>query len=151
MRYRVFSVAFLTLSMVPAILVSQDSASLYEEIATADEKFFAAFNACDLKIMGDLFAEDLEFYHDIGGLGDYQQTMASTKTNCDRGLGLRRVLVEGSLEVYPVADYGAIQKGKHTFCHPENGQDVCGTFEFVHVWRRTDAGWKIARVISYGH
>ncbi len=26
----------------------------------------------------------------------------------------------------------------------------CGTFEFVHVWKQTNDGWKMSRVISYG-
>ena len=124
---------------------------LYDEIARADAEFFAAFNACDLETMAETFAEDLEFYHDIAGLSDRTSTMRATTENCERQLGLERELVEDSHEVYPIKDYGAIQIGRHTFCHPENGENVCGTFEFLHVWRRTEEGWKIARVISYDH
>ena len=29
--------------------------------------------------------------------------------------------------------------------------DVCGTFKFVHVWRRTANGWQITRAVSYDH
>lgn len=64
---------------------------------------------------------------------------------------MTRTLVEGSLEVYPVKDYGAIQIGSHTFCHMENGQEDCGTFKFVHLWRKENDSWKLTRVISYGH
>jgi hypothetical protein len=39
----------------------------------------------------------------------------------------------------------------HRFCHAEQGKDECGVFSFVHIWRRTTTGWKISRVISYGH
>ena len=124
---------------------------LLAEIQKADTELFDAFNACDLKTMGQIFAKDLEFYHDLAGLSGYDSTMASTKNNCDRKLKLRRELVEDSHQVYPMGDEGAIQVGQHTFCHPENGQDVCGTFDFVHVWRRVEGGWKVARVVSYGH
>jgi len=124
---------------------------LQAEIAQVDAEFFAAFNACDVDTMGRMLARDLEFYHDTAGLGGYDKTMESTRNNCNDELGLTRTLVEGSLEVYPIKDYGAIQKGKHTFCHMENGKNDCGTFEFVHVWKRTDAGWMITRVLSYGH
>jgi ketosteroid isomerase-like protein len=130
---------------------AQESASLSSDIRKLDTELFDAFNACDLERMGKIFAEDLEFFHDTGGLTDYRQTMAASKANCDKGLGLRRELVESSHEVYAIPRYGAIQKGKHTFCHEENGQDDCGTFEFVHVWRREGDRWRLARVISYGH
>ena len=130
---------------------AQVSTKLFAEIAKADAEFFVAFNACDLARMGEIFATDLEFYHDTGGFADHAETMDASKSNCDKGLGLSRALVEGSLEVYPISGYGAIQKGRHTFCHVENGKNDCGTFEFVHVLRHAEGGWKLARVISYGH
>jgi len=64
---------------------------------------------------------------------------------------VRRELVEGSLEVYPIKNYGAIEVGSHKFCHVENGKDECGTFKFVHVWRKSDQGWQLARVVSFNH
>lgn len=144
--------ATMVFAMMAGSAWAEDGPSeLYEEIAEADAEFFAAFNACDLETMKDTFAEDLEFYHDIAGVSDLASTMRATTENCERQLGLERELVEDSHEVYPIKDYGAIQIGRHTFCHPENGENVCGTFEFLHVWRRTEAGWKIARVISYDH
>lgn len=126
-------------------------ASLVDEITRMDARLFDAFNACDVATMDRLFARDLEFVHDLGGVSGHDATMAATRRNCDRRLGLRRTLVPGSLRVYPVKDFGAIQVGEHTFCHVEDGRDDCGTFEFVHVWRRTADGWELARVISYGH
>ena len=151
MRHRLASFLWLAFLVVAGSALAQDAAELKAEIAAADAKFFDAFNACDLEIMGEIFAKDLEFYHDLAGFSDYRKTMDGGEANCRRNLGLRRELVEESHEVYPMGKEGAIQKGKHTFCHMENGQEDCGTFEFVHVWRRAEDGWKIARVISYGH
>ena len=151
MRYEIMRAFVLTLLVVVSSVQAQDSTELMTEIAAADARFFDAFNVCDLETQGKMFVEDLEFYHDLAGFSDYQQTMAAGERNCRRNLGLRRELVEGSHEVYPMGKEGAIQKGQHTFCHMENGETDCGTFEFVHVWRRTEDGWKIARVISYGH
>lgn len=130
---------------------AKEPTELFNEITRVDAKLFDAFNACDLETTGKLFSEDLEFYHDLGGVNGYMATMETMKANCAKQLGLRRTIVAGSLKVYPVKDYGAIQVGSHTFCHLENGKNDCGTFEFVHVWRRADGGWKLARVISYGH
>ncbi len=124
---------------------------LRDEIAAADAEFFRAFNVCDLDRIGAVFAPDLEFFHDTGGLTGYAETMANTRANCERRLGLVRTLVEGSLEVHPIADYGAIELGRHTFCHVENGRNDCGTFGFVTIWKRSGDDWKIARVVSYGH
>jgi len=70
---------------------------------------FNAFNAHDLDKLKTLFTDDLEFYHDLGGLTNYTQNMEAFKNNFAKNNGLRRELVPGSLEVYPVKDYGAIE------------------------------------------
>ena len=46
---------------------------------------------------------------------------------------IRRDLELGSLQVYPIKDYGAMEIGRHRFCHKENGKDDCGTFGFAMV------------------
>ncbi len=127
------------------------SNNLYNEIAYMDSILFNAFNDRNLKKFKTLFTEDLEFYHDKGGLTNYAYTIQSLKNTATQNNGLRRELVKGSLEVYPIKDYGAIQIGAHTFCHPENGKMDCGTFKFVHVWKKINNEWKITRVISYDH
>ena len=125
--------------------------SLYREIAHMDSVLFNAFNSRDMEKFKTLFTEDLEFYHDKGGLTDYKYTIESFKNTIIRNDGLRRDLVKGSLEVYHVKDYGAVQIGTHTFCHVENGKQDCGTFKFVYVWKKIGSEWKISRVISYDH
>ncbi|NKI35375.1 hypothetical protein HFP89_09365 [Wenzhouxiangella sp. XN79A] len=47
--------------------------------------------------------------------------------------------------------YGAIHEGQHRFCHEVDGADDCGTFDFLHIWKRETDGWRLARVVSYGH
>jgi hypothetical protein len=64
---------------------------------------------------------------------------------------LRRELVPGTLEVYPLKGYGAIEVGEHRFCHDEDGKQDCGTMKFSMVWRQTGATWKLSRVLSYAH
>lgn len=125
--------------------------SLYEEISRMDTTMFDAFNAHDAARLGTFFSADLEFYHDKDGLISYDQAMAAFKRLFEMNNGMRRDLVKGTLEVYPVGSYGAIEIGSHRFCHREGGKDDCGVFEFVHVWRKQDATWKVTRVISYGH
>lgn len=127
------------------------SPELYAEIAAMDSIMFSAFNARDLDQLRTLFTRDLEFYHDRSGLTSYADNMAAFEELFSRNDGLRRELVPGSLHVYPVPGYGAIQVGEHTFCHGEGGEEDCGTFPFVQVWRQDGDAWKVARVVSYGH
>jgi ketosteroid isomerase-like protein len=125
--------------------------SLYRRIAALDAQAFAAFNAHDVDQLMSFFAPGVEFYHDTGGLSDFAQTRQGFAGMFARTADIHRELIPGSLEVYPIKDYGAIQIGAHRFCHQENGRADCGTFRFVMVWQRLPAGWKITRVVSYGH
>lgn len=129
------------------------SQELFNEIAKMDSLLFAGFNEQDIEKTKLYFSDSLEFYHDKGGLADYNQTIENTRTlfENNKTTGLKRELVKGSMEVYPIADYGAVQTGSHTFCHKENGKDDCGTFKFVHVWQKKDGQWKITRVVSFDH
>ena len=124
---------------------------LYKEIIRMDSILFTAFNKRDITKFGSLFTQDLEFYHDKGGLTGYEYTMNFMKDVAKNSNGLRRDLVKGNVEVYPIPGYGAMQIGEHTFCHLENGKQDCGTFKFVHIWQKKNGEWKISRVVSYDH
>jgi ketosteroid isomerase-like protein len=135
-------------SPVPAAAPAPDSLS--HEIQMLDDSLSAAFNAHEIDALMSLFAADVEFYHDAGGLQDFNAVKAGFASLFAQKNGIRRERV-GALEVYPVPGFGAIEIGTHRFCHQESGRTVCGTFKFVHVWRRRADGWKLARVVSYGH
>jgi len=125
--------------------------ALYLEIAEMDRALFEAFNNRDLQKQETIFAREIEFFHDQGGMSTYDQVIENTKRLFAQNLGLKRTLVPSSLEIYSIKDYGALEVGEHTFCHVENGRNDCGTFKFVHVWQKRSDGWKLTRVISYGH
>ena len=58
----------------------------------------------------------------------------------------------GTLEVYPLNGYGAVEIGVHRFYHPyEQDHGEVGEAKFIHVWQNKDGVWKITRVISYDH
>ena len=130
-----------------ASLTPQDP--LYKTIAAADAAVFAASNRCDLETMGNFFTDDLEFYHDRTGLAvGKADLLQKTKANiCGK---MVRELVPGSLEVYPLHDYGAIQIGTHRFLHPGEPNNI-GQARFIHIWRNQNGAWRITRVISYDH
>ena len=130
---------------------SSENEALYKEIAHMDSVLFNAFNTRDTTTFKNVFSTDLEFFHDKGGLTNYEYTINSLRTTALKNNGLRRDLVKGSLEVYPIPGYGAMEIGSHTFCHLENGKQDCGTFKFVQIWQYKNGEWKISRVVSYGH
>lgn len=125
---------------------------LFRTIAALDGEVFDAFNRCDLEKFGSYFTEELEFYHDNGGLTNRtrQSLVESVKNNiCGK---VYRVLVPESLEVYPMNGYGAVEIGVHRFYHPgKDSTESVGEAKFVHLWQNKDGAWKITRVISYDH
>jgi ketosteroid isomerase-like protein len=127
------------------------TSSLYREIATQDSLMFAAYNRHDAKALMTFFADDLEFYHDKDGKLGFGEVQKGFTSLLSRGDGIRRVLVPGTMRVFPAGTFGAMQLGAHRFCHMENGREDCGTFEFTTIWRREGSSWKVSRLASYGH
>ncbi|HTO74184.1 MAG TPA: nuclear transport factor 2 family protein, partial [Gemmatimonadales bacterium] len=116
-----------------------------------DRELFDRANAHDLPGLMALFAPDLEFYHDKGGLQHWKDVEAGFRSIFEQNNGMHRELVAGSLEVYPIPNYGAMEAGRHRFCHQEKGKEECAVFKFVQIWRQDSTGWKVTRVVSYGH
>lgn len=127
--------------------------ALFDKISALDTAVFDAFNHCSapgqLERHASYFAPDVEFYHDKGGVTWTREAMiANTAKNvCGH---FRRELVPGSLKVYPIKDFGAIEQGVHRFCQFKTG-DCDGIADFVIVWRHQGDQWQITRVLSYGH
>ena len=124
---------------------------LFNQIAQLDSLLFAAYNNQDITTMKSLFSKDLEWYQDNGGLLYYDQVFKNFENILQRDSKINRTLVKGSLSVFPIKNYGAVETGEHRFCHKENGKDDCGTFKFMMLWQKKDGEWKITRVISYDH
>ncbi len=134
-------------------VVSTPQNDLKTEIAHADSLLFNAFNRQDLQATKDAFTPDLEFFHDNDGLGRYQKTIDNFAAlyNRNKETALKRELVPGTMEVYPIKNYGALEVGEHQFCHFENGAQVCGVFKFAIIWLKTNDKWQARRVVSYAH
>jgi hypothetical protein len=106
-----------------------------------------------LDVLKTLFSEDLEFYHDLGGVTNYTQNLEAFKKTFEGERRVRRELIPGSLEVYPIKDYGAVQVGMHRFYGTEKGQkeQLGSEAKFVHVWHKKNGAWKLTRILSYAH
>ena len=122
-----------------------------QTVARLDTELFDAFNACDVKTLTRLVAEDLKLLPDHDGLAVGQQAfLNSTQKNiCGK---VRRDLVPGTLEVYPLGDYGALEIGVHRFHHPgKDDTEAVGEAQFVIIWQRNGSSWTMTRTISYAH
>lgn len=129
------------------------SGALFETVARLDAEVFSAFNTCatpgQLQKHAAYFADDVEFYHDKGGVTWNRKDMLANTEKYVCG-NFSRELVPGSLRVYEIKDFGAIAQGVHRFCQFSSG--TCeGAAEFVMVWHQEGDSWVITRVLSYGH
>ena len=136
---------------VPSLDSIKSDKELTQAITALDKQLFDAYNTCDLEKLGALVGDDLEFYHDLSGLATGKKTFLDAIKNNICGK-VTRELVAGSLEVYPLHGYGAVEIGVHRFNNPgSQDHDEVGEAKFIHLWQYKDGAWKITRVISYDH
>jgi len=134
---------------------------LYDELAEKDRMLFdAVFNTCDIEALKTLIADDFEMYHDKGGLISTSgaQFVENIRAMCERqktgeDYRARREIVEGTLEAFPLNNYGGIQTGVHRFYKKIPGQPdkLVEIARFTSVWKKEPGGWKLTRVLSYDH
>jgi ketosteroid isomerase-like protein len=131
----------------------QDNTQIFKEIFTLDSVFFQAFNNCDTITYRTFLTEDLEFFHDLGGIHYLPTEMQSMREMCAMNNHIRRELLKGTLEVYKLGDFGAVEIGVHRIYHTNPGQTehISGEYKFIHVWEKKNDVWKVKRIISYGH
>ena len=127
-----------------------DDQKLYDTIVRLDSIFFDAYNTCDVNLdkYASFYSDSIEFYHDKGGvMTSKQDIVEATKKNiCGK---VTRELVNGSIEVYPIYNYGAVEIGLHKFHnHEEKQPGPPKTSKFILIWRNQNNEWKITRVIS---
>jgi len=136
---------------VPALDQIQSQAELDKAVTELDRQLFDAYNRCDLPKFAALIDENIEFYHDQGGvtLGRAKLTESVKNNICGK---VTRELVPGTLQIYYMKGYGAVEIGIHRFHHPghEDTEEV-GEGKFVHLWQYKDGSWRITRAISYDH
>ena len=125
-----------------------DNEDLYKEIVAMDAEFFNAYNRCDMQRQEEIYSDSIEFFHDQGGLMTSKDEIlkATEKNICGK---VTRHLIPGSIEVYPIKDFGAIEFGEHTFKNNRESADAPSQIgNFVIFWAKIDANWKITKVVS---
>mgnify|MGYP000222776324 FL=1 len=127
-----------------------DDQKLYDTITHLDSVFFSLYNNCSMQLneYAAFYSDSLEFYHDKGGLSTSKQDVVEgTKKNiCGK---VTRELVKGSVEVYPIAGYGAVEMGLHMFHNNQEKQTgPPKVSKFVIFWKQINKEWKITKVVS---
>jgi hypothetical protein len=149
------------LTLASATVALPTGPELRKSVEAADARFFQLFfEECDPSALARFLTDDFEMYHDKGGV---VATSAATfvagyaKTCADRqkpdSWRSRRQLVQGTLVVDPVPDFGAIEEGDHIFFERKGTgpEKEVGRAHFVQLWKRDGEQWKLARVFSYSH
>jgi hypothetical protein len=120
---------------------------LYNTVVKLDSVFFDAYNKCDLSKQAEFYSDSIEFYHDKGGLSTSKtEILESIKKNvCGK---VTRELVKGSIEVYPIPGYGAVEMGLHMFHNSQEKDHKPHSSKFIIIWQNKNGKWIISRVIS---
>ncbi len=121
--------------------------ALQRQIEQMDQAFFDAYNQCDMKKQEAIYADDIEFFHDKGGLMTSKKELleATQKNICGK---VTRILIPGSIEVYPINNYGAVEIGFHRFYNNQEPNAESKPSKFIMVWKKENELWRIAKVVS---
>ncbi len=125
-----------------------------------DSAFWNAYNNCDTAQFKNFVTDNVEFYHDKGGITTGAASLIESldKNICGKATyHLRREAVAGTVKVYPMQKdseiYGALISGEHVFYITENGKPeyLDGDANFTQLWLLKNGAWKMARILSYNH
>ncbi len=125
-----------------------DSQELHDKIVSLDSVYFHAYNTCDMALQDSFYAENIEFYHDKSGLSTSKKDLLESlkKNICGK---VTRELVKGSIEVYPLKGFGAVEMGSHIFHNNMEKSDAPSHIgKFIIIWKQTGEKWQISRVVS---
>jgi hypothetical protein len=143
-----------------AFAQTEKSSDLYQIIKEKDSLLFnLGFNNCDISQFEKLVSEKFEFYHDQSGIKNSKSAFINSIQNglCKLNYKPKRVLVESSLEVYPLNNkgtlYGAIETGIHHFyaIEKDSSEYLTSIAKFNHIWILENGNWKLSKGLSYDH
>lgn len=147
--------------LVPFLLVGLSGAAAADNddaaaVRAADARYWRAYNACDMRAMGELLTDDVEFYHDKTGLTASKPAVLQSLRNgpcADPAMHLRREAVADSLRFHPLAGGFALLSGMHRFYVQRDGtpERLDGQAEFTTLWQALDGRWRMRRIYSYAH
>jgi hypothetical protein len=110
--------------------------------------------------MSSLFTDDIEFYHDKGGITNGKEALAASlqKNLCSNTTyHLRRAAIAETVKVFPMMNdgkiYGALISGEHLFYITDGGKPeyLDGHARFTQLWVMDNNVWKMSRILSFDH
>ncbi len=118
--------------------------NIFGQIVAMDKAFFNAYNTCDLEKQSSIYSENIEFFNDKRGLmTSKEELLAGTKNNiCGK---VTRTLIEGSIEVYPINGYGAVEIGYHKFYNNQEPDAPSYPSKFIIMWKKNKINGKLPR------
>lgn len=160
MKKTVLALLFASAMIAPMTYAAPAPAGWDAAVRTFDDAYWAAYNHCDLKTLSAMNADDLEFYHDAGGVmkGKAPFDKAMANNICGNPANkVRREAIKDTVHVYPLMEkgmlYGAIIEGDHYFYNQAKGYPEVrsGRAKFTSLYLVKDGVWKMSRVLSYDH
>jgi ketosteroid isomerase-like protein len=160
------TLACLLCAMLPSLAAAQQASpteiptgqQLVDLIAELDRKLVTAYGKCDVETFLSMMAPDVENYHDEAGrvVGREGAKKILVDGVCElrkKGIQPRIELIPGSLEVYRMANVGALEFGRYAFWLRRPGEDEAkvSTLRTMILWERRDGAWMVARHIAYAH
>ncbi len=142
------------------VFAQTEHQKLTATILHLDSAFWNAYNNCDTAQFKNFFTDDVEFYHDKGGITTGAKALIESlnKNICgNTNSRIRREAVAGTVKVYPMQNgneiYGALISGEHLFFITEKGKPEyqTGVANFTQLWQLKNNTWKMTRVLSYNH
>ena len=157
----IVALAAAALLQTPPPVEIPQGAALTEAVTARDAAFFALFfEGCDPERLAEMVTDDFEFFDDRGGLMTTTGTefVDQYRTRCEArrapdGWRTRRELVPGTLQIYRMNAYGAVETGEHRFYEAQGDGPLAlaGRAKFSQIWKLENGHWKLARVFSYDH
>ncbi|MXP09192.1 serine hydrolase [Pseudoblastomonas halimionae] len=144
----------------PTLAQELSTEDIEAAVLTMDDVVFdQGFNRCNIPAVEAVLSDDLEFYHDVGGIQDRDAFLKAFTSNIcgDNPLKPIRRIVPDTQRVFPLyADgvlYGAIQEGDHNFYEraDDGTETLAGSAAFTTMWLLEGEAWKMHRVLSYDH
>jgi hypothetical protein len=138
-----------------------DLAATQAQVQAADSAYWKAFNHCDYAALDAVTAEDVEFYHDLGGITRGRADLtASVRNNICAApdFSIRRDAAPEETAIFLLTRggdaYGALLTGTHHFFQVAKANGAATPTDnarFSALWVRQGSAWKLSRVVSYDH
>ncbi|QYS90192.1 nuclear transport factor 2 family protein [Flavobacterium davisii] len=139
---------------------AQSETEIIKKIQNLDTEFWKAYNSCNTKDIEIYIYDDIEFYHDKGGITLGKENLVNSIQNnlcSNKNYKIRRELIKRT-EQFSILyregkPYGLIYSGEHIFLLTinKNKEYPDGKAKFIHLWLLENELWRMKRIYSYNH